>query len=212
MKKSEQSAITRDRIIHSAAACFAEKGYSACSMRDIAQRAGMSKGAVYGHFSGKEELFRIMIAGEHGRGAVRAREAAAHAPYIDSIIKFMADCIRDWGFPIDHRLWIEMLAVASRDPEMKSAFMESERMARGFFMLLIQKGIDSGEIDETVDAEGMSILLFALGDGLITRIADDPSFNFEKHFGTFEKVIRAALQKSNNQTCDKQMGSEHEQG
>lgn len=212
MKKSEQSAITKDKIIRAAAACFAEKGYDACSMQDIARRCGVSKGALYGHFSSKEELFKIMIAMEHGRGAERAMEAAEHAPYIDSIIRFLSDCIRDWGFPIDHRLWIEMLAVASRDAAMKKAFMESERAARGVFKMLIQKGIDNGEIDEEVDVEGMSILLFALGDGIITRIADDPAYNFQKHFGTFEKVIRAALQKRNKTNCNRQDGSKDEQG
>lgn len=195
MKKAEQSAITKDAIIRAAAACFAEKGYSQCSMQDIAQRSGLSKGAIYGHFTGKEELFKTMMAMEHGRGAERAMKAAQHGPYIDGIINFMADCIRDWGFPMDHRLWLEMLAVASRDAEMKQAFMESEKTARNFFKTLIKKGIECGEIDEGVDVEGMSILLFALGDGIIARIADDPEYDFQKHFSTFEKVVRNALQK-----------------
>lgn len=210
MKKFEQSAITKDKIIRAAAECFAEKGYSACSMQDIAQRSGLSKGALYGHFSCKEELFKVMIAMEHGRGAERAMKASEQAPYIDSIIKFLSDCIRDWGFPIDHRLWIEMLAVASRDAEMKNAFMESERTARGFFKMLIQKGIERGEIDASIDIEGMSILLFALGDGIITRIADDPTYDFQKYFATFEKVIRAALQNNKDQNCNRQIGRGHE--
>lgn len=195
MKKSEQASITRRAVIRAAAECFAEKGYSECSMLDIAKRCGMSKGAIYGHFSGKEELFKTMMAMEHARGAERAMKAAEQGPFIDGIINFMSDCIRDWGFPMDHRLWIEMLAVASRNAEMKSAFMESERKARNFFKTLIQKGIDAGEIDESVDVEGMSILLFALGDGIIARIADDPEYDFRKHFATFEKVVRGSLQK-----------------
>lgn len=195
MKKSEQAAIARDAIIRAAAKCFAEKGYSECSMRDIAKCSGLSKGAIYGHFPGKEELFKTMMVMEHSRGAERAMMAAAQGPYIDGIINFMAGCIRDWGFPMDHRLWIEMLAVASRDSEMKAAFMDSERKARDFFKVLIRKGIEAGEIDEDTDIEGMSILLFALGDGIIARIADDPEYDFPEHFATFEKVVRGALQK-----------------
>lgn len=195
MKKSEQSAETKKLILHAAAACFAEKGYSGCSMQDIACRAGISKGAIYGHFSGKAELFKTMIANEHARGSGRARKAAEQGPYIDGIIKFLGDCIRDWGFPIDHRLWVEALAVAARDPEMKKAFLTSEARARSFFRELIEKGIAAGEIDDSIDADALAILLFALGDGLIARIADDSGYDFQKNFAAFEKAVRKVLLK-----------------
>lgn len=195
MKKAIQSEQTKENIIKTAAKCFAEKGFSACSMNDIAVTAGVSKGALYGHFASKEALFKNMILSEHARGADRARLALASPPYIDAIVNYMKACIRDWGFPIDHRLWVEVLAVAARDPNMKAVFTESERTTRNIFKTLIQKGIEAGEIDESIDVEGISILLFALGDGIIARIADDPSYDFQQHFGVFETVVKNALQK-----------------
>lgn len=199
MKKADQSASTRKTILAAAARCFAEKGYSACSMRDIAEYSGVSKGAIYGHFSGKEELFRTIITLQHDYGAEKAREIAAGGSYLQGIINFMAECIRDSAFPIDHRLWVEVLAVAARDEEMKAAFLESEKNARHFFRSLIEKGIEAGEIDESTDAEGMSIVLFALGDGLIARIADNPDFDLQKHFKVFKSVVEGALKKRNQQ-------------
>ncbi len=200
MKKSEQAKLTREKIIKAAAECFAKKGYSACSMQDIADFCGVSKGALYGHFSSKEDLFKLIINMEHGRGAERALKATQKGPYIEAIISFMGECIQNSGFPIDHRLWAEALAVASRDQAMRQAFMESEKVARGFFKNLIQKGIESGEIDGSIDVDGISILLFALGDGIITRIADDPDFDFMKYSATFAAVVRNILckQKDNN--------------
>lgn len=195
MKKSDQAVATRKTIIDAAAKCFAEKGYSACSMQEIADCSGMSKGAIYGHFSGKEELFCTIIALQHDYGAQKAREAAAGCSYIKGIIKYMIECIKDSAFPIDHRLWAEVLAVAARDAKMKQAFLEGEKKARYFFKSLIEMGIDAGEIDDSIDVDGMSILLFALGDGLIARIADDPEFDFQKHFGVFETVVEGALRK-----------------
>jgi len=47
---------TRARLIRIAAEVFAEEGYSAVSMRDIASRSGLSSGAIYGSFKGKTEL------------------------------------------------------------------------------------------------------------------------------------------------------------
>ena len=47
---------TRARLIRVAAEVFADEGYGAVSMRDIASRSGLSSGAIYGSFKGKAEL------------------------------------------------------------------------------------------------------------------------------------------------------------
>ena len=94
---------------------------------------------------------------------------------------------------MDHRLWAEVLAVAGRDPSMKTIFLESERRSRDFFKELLRKGIQNNEINPALDIEDISILLFALGDGLIVRIADDPDFDFDRQFKTFENTVRNIL-------------------
>ena len=47
---------TRARLIELAAEVFAEQGYAAASIRDLASRSGLSSGAIYGTFRGKAEL------------------------------------------------------------------------------------------------------------------------------------------------------------
>ncbi len=47
---------TRARIIELAAEVFANEGYAAASIRDLANRSGLSSGAIYGTFRGKAEL------------------------------------------------------------------------------------------------------------------------------------------------------------
>ena len=41
---------------------FAEKGFAAARLDDIAARAGVSKGALYLYFETKEDLFRAVVA------------------------------------------------------------------------------------------------------------------------------------------------------
>ena len=65
----------RVEILRAAAACFTERGFRATHMRDVARRAGLSTGAVYRYFPGKEELFKAVI--EWGRPDEEARKAAA---------------------------------------------------------------------------------------------------------------------------------------
>jgi len=47
---------TRERLIELAVEVFAEEGYAAASIRDIANRSGLSSGAIYGTFRGKADL------------------------------------------------------------------------------------------------------------------------------------------------------------
>ena len=47
----------RETLLDAASALFLERGYDAVSMQQIADRAGMTKGAPYYHFRNKDDLF-----------------------------------------------------------------------------------------------------------------------------------------------------------
>ena len=55
------SSITRDRIIEQATRLFVTRGYHAMSMREIAEAVGVTKAALYYHFSDKEALFVAVL-------------------------------------------------------------------------------------------------------------------------------------------------------
>src|SRR3954449_4193797 len=51
----------REALLEAALQVFAERGYRDSSVDDIAERAGYSKGAMYWHFSSKDDLFFALI-------------------------------------------------------------------------------------------------------------------------------------------------------
>lgn len=51
----------RDSIIESAAELFAEKGFRATTVRDIAERAGILSGSLYAHIATKEDLYLEIV-------------------------------------------------------------------------------------------------------------------------------------------------------
>lgn len=61
-------AARRETILKGAAAAFADKGYAATSMEDVAAAAGITKLIVYRHFSSKEELYDAVLEGVSERG------------------------------------------------------------------------------------------------------------------------------------------------
>lgn len=68
--KPQEMERRRGRIVAAARACFTRSGFSDCSMDDICAQAGLSKGAVYNHFSSKEALIHA-VAEEQGRSLQR---------------------------------------------------------------------------------------------------------------------------------------------
>lgn len=193
VKREEKKAQTRKNLLISAAKCFAEKGFEGCSVADVAAEAKMSQGSLYVHFSGKEELFKCMIQQEHHEAALKMSDLARETPSLQAIIDVLAKCICDVGFPIDHRLWVEILAVSARNESIRRSFLTSDRAMRNAFVELIEKTAERGEVDKNLDFEAVSLWIYALVDGFIARKAVDRGFNFETEMATFERLVRQAL-------------------
>jgi AcrR family transcriptional regulator len=61
MTREASKAQTRERLIGEAQRLFRERGYFATSLDQIALAADVTKGAIYGHFSSKEDLLLSAI-------------------------------------------------------------------------------------------------------------------------------------------------------
>jgi AcrR family transcriptional regulator len=72
-------------IVQAALAVFAEKGFAAARLDEIAARAGVSKGAVYLYFATKEDVFRAVVeqAVAPNMQMIRAMIAAHPGPFSD---------------------------------------------------------------------------------------------------------------------------------
>ena len=91
--KFQRRAEDRPREICAAALeVFAEKGFAAAKLDEIAKRAGVSKGTLYLYFKDKEELFRAVVrdAVSPNIDAVKQAVAAADLPFADLVGIFFA--------------------------------------------------------------------------------------------------------------------------
>lgn len=59
--QAERSAATQAALVAAARPLFAEHGYAAISTDQIARAAGVTRGALYHQFAGKEELFAAVV-------------------------------------------------------------------------------------------------------------------------------------------------------
>lgn len=76
-----------DEIVAAALAVFAEKGFAAAKLDEIARRAGVSKGALYLYFETKEDLFRAVVGRAIAPNIVllKAMAAAHPGPFPDLV-------------------------------------------------------------------------------------------------------------------------------
>ena len=60
-QRKDKSQAMREKILNTATQLFIQKGSEKTSMQDIAQTAGISKGAIYHHFKSKDEIVLAVI-------------------------------------------------------------------------------------------------------------------------------------------------------
>src|SRR5207249_686981 len=60
-RQADRSESTRREILRGAQDLFGVQGYEATSIEDVAERAGVTKGAVYHHFASKRDLFQAVF-------------------------------------------------------------------------------------------------------------------------------------------------------
>jgi len=93
---------TRGKILESARQLFSSQGYHATTTRQIAERAGITSGAIYNHFESKKAIFEALIARYHPW--IYIPDAVAEAQG-DDLVAFVQDASR------------RMLAIWRKQPE-----------------------------------------------------------------------------------------------
>lgn len=89
-RRQQAKAATRARVLKASRDLFAEVGYAAAGIRDIARAAGMSTGAVFASFEDKAALWRAAMKAPAPEPAVADEIALTLGRWPDATISFLA--------------------------------------------------------------------------------------------------------------------------
>ncbi|HET6628226.1 MAG TPA: TetR/AcrR family transcriptional regulator [Woeseiaceae bacterium] len=137
-----------EEITRAALAAFAEKGYAATRVTDVAKRAGVSKGLLYLYFRTKEELFKAVIKSvvspriDALQKAIEETELSAEEYLRGPFLDFARQLPRSPA-----RVLIRlMIAEGPRHPDLTAWYWENV-VAHGLDALrkLIRRGVEGGE-------------------------------------------------------------------
>ena len=171
-RRAAQGRATREQLIEVATGLFAERGYEETSIEAVLAAAGVSRGALYHHFAGKDALFEAVLeAVENGVNA-RLRAEITGAPDAVSAVESAA------------LAWIEMAG----DPVIQQIILSdapsvlglerwramNEEYSLGATRLLLQAVADEGRLSPDLVAPFAQMLLGALDElAMAVARADD---------------------------------------
>jgi AcrR family transcriptional regulator len=135
-------------ILEAALACFAQKGFAATRLDDIAARAGITKGTIYLYFDSKQALFEALARQSIGQqlDAVKIQLAAFTGSSTD-LLRLVLTTMGHFAMTSDRVVLPRLvLAEAANFPQL-AEFWRREIIERGLgiFSSIIQRGIEAGE-------------------------------------------------------------------
>src|SRR5665213_3456672 len=135
-------------ILDAALACFAERGFAATRMEDLAERAGVTKGTIYLYFENKDGVFKALVRESIGVElaqvvqSIRAFEGSSR-DLLRNILGVLAQFIRTSDRVVLPKI---LIAEAGNFPEL-ARFYREEVVDKGLGAMsaVIQRGIARGE-------------------------------------------------------------------
>lgn len=169
-RQASRSASTRAKLIRAARKLFANRGYASVGTEEIVRRAGVTRGALYHQFSGKEDLFLAVyeqveqeltrrVAGTLGevtspfaamRAGIRAFLEACRTPEVQRIVLIDGPAVLGW------ERWREV----------------AERNGLGLIEAVVGAAIEAGEIDRLAPELLAHLLMGALDEAALLVVRD----------------------------------------
>jgi AcrR family transcriptional regulator len=174
--QQERRADTRAKVLAASGRVFAARGYHAATLDEIAEQAGLSKGAVYYNFASKEDLFLALLGDRLQARLAESRAAYEHHPdertRREAADDLLAALTRDPRWP---PLFFEFVAHAGRDRRLREDFAAGFVVpAREQLRAAIEREAERAGVALGIPATHLAIALGALANGLLIERLFDP--------------------------------------
>ena len=190
----------RDRILAAAIRVFSEKGYQGSTIADVVRESGLSVGAIYSYFSGKDELIRLSCDQIAARGldqlAERLAPATTTAERLAIAIRLYVETIDDYDGAPGQISLVQAWAEADREPGVREMLAARRERLVGAGRYLIAQGVASGELPAWLDVDAVTRGFLGLLDGLLLQhieagAASRPA-DLERRAGAILELLLAA--------------------
>ncbi|MGW7437706.1 TetR/AcrR family transcriptional regulator [Streptomyces sp. NPDC054849] len=185
---------TRQKLYEAAVTLIAEKGFSATTVEEIAERAGVAKGTVYYNFASKNDLFEELL--RHGVGllTVSLRTAAeetearggSRVEALDAMIR--AGLVFIDRYPAFTQLYVAELWRTNR--AWQSTLMVVRQEAVAVVENVLREGVERGELSAEID---VPLTAAAMVGMVLVAALDWQSFQSERSLDDVHSALSLLL-------------------
>ena len=204
MRKSD---VTRQLIIEKTARVFNRKGYAGTSLNDLTLATGLTKGSIYGNFSGKDEV--ALAAFEYNLAQITtviaekaANEQTASGKllaYAESYSALFPTISAAGGCPILNT----SVEADDTHPALRKKAADAIRSWKKQLEQIINKGIETAELRNDIIPEHTAITMIAMIEGaiMVSRVCNNNNY-FSIAMHQVKQMI-ANLEQSETQSIKK---------
>ena len=168
--------LTRNALVSSAGELFAERGFHAASLDEIAERAGFTRGAIYSNFENKEELFFAVLE-RHVNTSLEAFARLIDQHGGPGTVDTSA-LAKTWRESADDEQWaalsLEFSLYALRNPEVRERRVAQEHKLRDVMVQFVTDMTEGSGISFKIPIEDLIALMDGASFGLTLRALLDP--------------------------------------
>ncbi len=163
-----------EEIISAALEVFADRGFAATKLEEVARRAGVTKGTIYLYFENKEALFKALIRQTIVPVIARGEELAKS--FTGSARDLFEQLVREYWRLVGETSLVGipklMMAEANNFPELARFYYE-EVVTRGHRLMasVIERGINAGEFRPVNVAVATKLAMAPVMHAVIARKA-----------------------------------------
>jgi AcrR family transcriptional regulator len=175
-KVSEEHRLARrEQILVAASRCVAREGFHKTTMADVIREAGLSAGAVYGYFKGKNDIIRAIAERSIGQvpyllhDLLDRSEPVHPVDAVEVFLHRMTALVEETGGDLP-RVGVQAWAEAARDPELHALAAEQMGAVRSALEDVVRRAQHDGTVSAQADARAMAQVLFALLPGYVLEL------------------------------------------
>jgi AcrR family transcriptional regulator len=179
LSRKERAQITRQKLVDAALDLFFERGYDNVTVDDICEKAGVSKGAFYGHFKSKDQAVVEEFLKVDDYYQEMLPQILQEKSYVDKGIAFVRLALR--YIASQGEMVIKVAYSSQISPGRKASPVASRD--RALYLLaegLIREAQEAGEVRKDLDsAEIASVLIRAIRGTVYDWCLQDGGFDLE---------------------------------
>ncbi len=169
----------RRRLLDAALGVFASRGFDGATLDQVAEAAGLTKGAIYSNFASKDDLFYAMMSEQALRRAEAVRTALAARPpgadgqqAVRGVGRLLTEAFtreREWQL-----VFLDFWGRAVRDDAVRAQFLAHRRTLRQAIAERIEQALGRATATGEFTVDELVTVVLALSNGLAIEEYIDP--------------------------------------